>query len=190
MPDCNAANTVLEGVPPAAAALDETFVALYRATFGQVYTFVRAHVADAATAEELTSRIYLKAYQLRARAPEPDRQRFWLFRIAGTTVIDHHRGEARRRPVTLSLDEVGDVTSDDATPEQRLLARERAARLVAAMGALGSRDRELLAMKFAGRQTNQEIGQVLGLSPAAVAMRLMRALRHLRQTLHSSGSRP
>jgi RNA polymerase sigma-70 factor (ECF subfamily) len=187
----DAADAVLGAVPAEASTLDAAFVALYRATFRQIYAYARAHVADAATAEELTSRIYLKAYGLRDRAPAGERQRYWLFRIAVTTVVDHYRAESRRRAITVSLDELGDVEdAGTADPEQRLLARERAAALLTAIGELGARDRELLLLKFAGRQTNQEIGEVLRVSPAAVSMRLMRALRQLRQRLRPSDPRP
>lgn len=186
-----AADTVLGAVPDEAAILEGAFVALYRATFRQVYAYARAHVANAAAAEELTSRVYLKAYEHRARAPVGERQRYWLFRIAVTTVVDHYRAEARRQAVTVSLDELGDIEDDAGTdPEQRLLARERSAALLTAVGDLGARDRELLLLKFVGRQTNQEIGEVLRVSPAAVSMRLMRALRRLRERLRSVDRRP
>ncbi len=185
-----AIDTVPGALPDEAAGLDGAFVSLYRATFRQVFGYARAHTASAAVAEELVSRIYLKAYEQRARAPVDERQRFWLFRIAVTTVIDHYRSEARR-PVSLPLDEIGDVEDEAAAnPEQRLLARERSAELLEAIGTLGTRDRELLLLKFVGRHTNQEIGEVLRLSAPAVSMRLMRALRHLRQRLRPSGQRP
>lgn len=186
----DAVDTLLGAVPDEATTLDGTFVALYRATFRQVYAYARSHVSDAATAEELTSRIFLKAYEQRHRAPTGDAQRYWLFRIAITTVVDHYRESARRRTVWVSLDELGDLEDPSAPdPERHLLARERAASLLGAIGELGPRDRELLLLKFAGRQTNQEIGEILRVSPAAVSMRLMRALRQLRQRLRPSESR-
>jgi RNA polymerase sigma-70 factor (ECF subfamily) len=184
-----AADVVLAHVPAEAEALEHAFVALYRATFRELYAFVRSQVADAATAEELVSRIYLKAYQRRQAAPPPDRQRFWLFRIASSAVIDHYRTEGRRRAATLSLDDIVEPAAAGQDPEQRLLERERLGRLLTALGELQARDRELLALKFASRHTNQEIGEVLRVSPAAVAMRLMRALRHLRRRLGGSESR-
>jgi RNA polymerase sigma-70 factor (ECF subfamily) len=183
------ADVVLAHVPAETEALDRAFVGLYQSTFREVYGFVRSQVADAATAEELVSRIYLKAYQRRQAAPPQDRQRFWLFRIAGSAVIDHYRTEGRRRAATLSLDDIGELASAGQDPEQCLLERERVDRLLTALGELETRDRELLALKFASRQSNQEIGEVLRVSPAAVAMRLMRALRHLRRRLGGSESR-
>ncbi len=184
-----AADVVLAHVPAEAEALNHDFVTLYRGTFREVYAFVRAQVADAATAEELVSGIYLKAYRHRQAAPPQGRQRFWLFRIAGTAVIDHYRTEGRRRAATLSLEDIGELTAAGQDPEQRLLERERMGRLLTALGELEARDRELLALKFASHHSNQEIGEVLRVSPAAVAMRLMRALRHLRRRLGASESR-
>jgi len=186
----DAANVALTHVPADTEALDHAFVALYRSTFRELYAFVRSQVADAATAEELVGRIYLKAYQRRQAAPAADRQRFWLFRIASTVVIDHYRTEGRRRAMTSSLEDVGDLVAGGQDPEQHLLGRERLTRMLNALGTLEPRDRELLALKFASRHTNQEIGEVLRVSPAAVAMRLMRALRHLRRRLGAPDSRP
>jgi RNA polymerase sigma-70 factor (ECF subfamily) len=179
-----------EGQPDEALPLDAAFVALYRGSFRRVYAFVRAHVSNSEVAQEVTSRVYLKAYQHRASAPDGDRQVYWLLRLARTTVIDYYRIESRRQAATVSIDELADLADADRNPEERLLARERAMALIQALVALNTSDRELLALKFACQQTNQEIGQVLGLSPAAVAMRLMRALRHLKRRLGSAGSRP
>ena len=169
---------------------NEEFVALYRATFRRIYAYVRAQVPDAETAEELTSRVFLKAFESRARTPEGDRSLFWLFRVARTTVIDYYRTDRRRRLSNVSLEATSDLAAAGADPEARLLARERSVRLLGAIGALGQAERELLVLKFACRQTNQEIGDTLGASPAAVSMRLVRALRHLKRRLEGSDIRP
>jgi RNA polymerase sigma-70 factor (ECF subfamily) len=163
--------------------LDAGFVSFYRETFRRIYALVRVRVPDPDTAQELCSRIYLKAYQFRDRTPGGEQRFFWLLRVANTTVIDYYRTESRRNAVTIHLDEIRDLTDGERNPEERLLARERASVLLRAIGELSPGDREILMVKFVGRQHNQAIGAVLGLSPAAVAMRLMRALRRLRGRL-------
>ena len=67
-------------------------------------------------------------------------------------------------------------------PERRVIA-------IRPGGASGlpESDRELLALKFIAHHTNREIAVVLEISEAAVAMRLLRALRKLRKQLQDKG---
>jgi RNA polymerase sigma factor (sigma-70 family) len=51
------------------------------------------------------------------------------------------------------------------------------------MNGLPERDRTLLALKFSARRTNREIAGILSVSEGAVSMRLLRALRRLRDHL-------
>jgi RNA polymerase sigma factor (sigma-70 family) len=48
-------------------------------------------------------------------------------------------------------------------------------------------DRTILGLKFTAQQTNREIAAVLELSEGAVSMRLLRALRRLRERLLERG---
>lgn len=56
---------ILGRVPEDTLQVDADFVAFHRTTFRRIHAFVRARVADAETAQELTSRVHLKAYRLR-----------------------------------------------------------------------------------------------------------------------------
>jgi RNA polymerase sigma factor (sigma-70 family) len=48
-------------------------------------------------------------------------------------------------------------------------------------------DRTILGLKFTAQQTNREIAAILELSEGAVSMRLLRALRRLRERLSERG---
>ena len=102
-------------------------------------------------------------------------------------MIDHWRVEGRRLAVTISLDELGDISGTTADPEIAALTRERQATLVRLMGGLDQREQSLLALKFAAQRTNREIAAVLSISEGAVSMRLLRALRRLREQLREAG---
>jgi RNA polymerase sigma-70 factor (ECF subfamily) len=90
--------------------------------------------------------------------------------------------------VTISLDELGDVAGTTADPEVAALTRERQAMAVRLMGELDHSEQSLLAMKFAAQRTNREIAAVLSISEGAVSMRLLRALRRLREQLQKAGA--
>jgi RNA polymerase sigma-70 factor (ECF subfamily) len=168
-------------------ALDSAFEAMYRRTWPRVYSFVRCHVGDRATAQELACRAFFKAYRNRHRRPAGLDDLLWILRIAHNVVIDHWRVEGRRTTVTISLDELGDLAGTTADPEVAALTRERQAMLVRLMGDLDHSERSLLAMKFAAQRTNREISAVLSISEGAVSMRLLRALRRLREQLQKAG---
>jgi DNA-directed RNA polymerase specialized sigma24 family protein len=47
------------------------------ASFNSVYGFLRAQVSDAAVAEELAARVFLKAYQHRSKLPAGEAAVYW-----------------------------------------------------------------------------------------------------------------
>ena len=163
--------------------VEAEFSALYEGTFAPIYAFVRGQVSSADSANDLVSQIFLKSYRHWSRAPRGEAATFWLFRIARNTLIDYWRVEGRRESVNVPLDELADVGDGRANPEAMCSAKERAARLLKAVGSLGKDDRVLLSLKFTGQRTNREIAAILGISDPAVSMRLLRALRRLRERL-------
>jgi DNA-directed RNA polymerase specialized sigma24 family protein len=54
---------------------------------------------DGAAAEDLTPRVFLRAWERRAAAPDGSRARAWLCGLAGGLALSHGVGGARREPV-------------------------------------------------------------------------------------------
>jgi RNA polymerase sigma-70 factor (ECF subfamily) len=170
-------------------AIDAQFTRLYDVAFPRVYSFVRSQVSTTEAAEEVVSRIFLKAYRHRARLPLGDAGLVWVFRIAHTALIDHWRTDSRRQAVTVSVDELADAPDPVEGPEAILATKESVVLLLRAVSTLAEEDRMLIALKFAGQRTNREIASVLDLSEGAVSMRLLRTLRRLRDRLEEMGLR-
>jgi RNA polymerase sigma-70 factor (ECF subfamily) len=74
-------------------------------------------------------------------------------------------------------------TSRDANPEQRLLARERRARIAAAIDRLDGRQRAVFMLCHYGDRTPREISAAMGLNESTVRVHLFRAARKLRGLL-------
>ena len=111
----------------------------------------------------------------------------WLFKIARTTVIDYWRIDGRHASARVSLDELSEVADGAVDPEATYSAKERAAMLLNTMSLLDEDSRLLLGLKFTAQRTNREIAAIFGITEAAVSMRLLRALRRLRQELTTLG---
>ena len=166
---------------------DAAFNELYVAVLPRIYAFVRTQVTDVHAAQEIVSRIFLKAFLHRRKIPHGDMATIWLFRIAHNTVIDHWRVDHRRASASVPLDEIAGVRAEQADPEQQYALKERQELLLRVMGDLPEEERTLLSWKFAAQRTNREVAQILSISEAAVSMRLLRALRRLRKRLGELG---
>lgn len=166
---------------------DTAFATLYKAAFPRVYAVVRCQVATVDAAQEIVSRVFLKVYQNRDRIPAGDGALNWVFHIARNTLIDYRRVEGRRERATVPVDELHHLASSDESPEEEYEVRRQASDLLQVVSDLPDGVRMILTLKFVADRTNREIASILGISEAAVAMRLLRALRSLRERLQSIG---
>ena len=163
------------------------FERLYHAAFPKVYAFVRCQVSSVETAQDVVSRIFVKAYRNRLHQPNAEATMAWIFRIARTTLIDYWRVDKRRESASLPLEEIAELPSESDNPEAAYERKQRAAEVIRVLGGLNDEDRIILALKFAAQRTNREIAAIMSLSDGAVSMRLLRSLRKLRDQLRGTG---
>jgi len=119
----------------------------------------------------------------------------WLRQLAKDRVIDmyrRHRG-AQRRSVDReqgrgyadqsSLDLMARLQDQELTPAAASIRHELEQRFLDALDQLDEEDREIILMRHTEHLGNNEIAQLLNISPAAAGMRHLRALRKLRTIL-------
>lgn len=168
----------LEG---AVAPFDE----VYRQHADAVFRFCVSQFRDVATAEDVTADVFASAYAAYDRVqPDCAGVRTWLFRIARNAVIDQYRREGRRRSL---LARVGRERHFPDSVEESAEVRNELRSIVAAVGTLRERDRQLVGLRVAGGLSFGEIGEVLGMRESAVKMATHRALQRVRARL---GERP
>jgi RNA polymerase sigma-70 factor, ECF subfamily len=147
-----------------------------------LYRYLRFHLPTADSAEDLTAEVFLRALQAFDRFdPSIGSPRAWLFRIAQNALRDHERQARRRRLVSLA--DLRDLECDAASPEERLLLEEEVAGLLAALGELSVKDREIIGLYYGSDLSLVEAGAILGISATAARTRLWRALNRLRKVL-------
>ncbi len=174
---------------PRAPDLPQDFAQWHRDHRAAVYRYVRFRVATRETAEDVTSDVFLKAlrsikrYDSKRAAP-----RTWLLRIARNAVTDHLRSLKRRGSLHVSLDRVPDLVSQVPSQEERLLKEERIQHLLNGTKLLRQADQEILSLRYGSGLDNNEIAEALGVSPHAVAGRLHRSLRRLKEVIDTSAA--
>ena len=140
----------------------------------RVYAYVAYRVGDGPDAEDITSAAVERALWYRDRFDSGKGEAAaWLVGIARRQISDHFDAQplvVAEPPEELSPRELDD---DVAT---RLDLR-------AAVGRLGARDRELVALRYGADLTARQIGEIVGLQTNAVEVALHRALQSLREVL-------
>ena len=156
------------------------FGELYDRYAAQIYRFVRARIRDESAAEDITAEVFLSA--LRHIKSYRDQGRpfsCWLYRIAINAIASHYRGQRS----ALSLDDQLGLVSPLLDPLDEVVDRERLRTIWQAVDALPAQQRAAMILKFSEDMTMDEIGGVLGKSPAAAKLLVYRAMQRLRREL-------
>jgi len=160
-----------------------------RAALSIAYT----SLGDADRAGDVVQDAFVRAWERLGDLNEPDRFGAWfcgIVRNLATDVRRRLRLAARSETDVLaaaaaSSESLGVVIEDRLAPDplDDLDRREQQRLVGAALDELDETTRTVLVLRYYDDQSSKEIGELLGLSPAAVDMRLSRARQQLRQKL-------
>jgi RNA polymerase sigma-70 factor (ECF subfamily) len=101
-----------------------------------------------------------------------------MFGIARNAALDELRRRRRRADVEV------DPVDLRAGPSESAETELRRATVRTAVLSLSPRDRDIVALKFAGGLSNGEIARVLGVSESSAGTRLHRTIEKLRKACH------
>ncbi|TMC66744.1 MAG: sigma-70 family RNA polymerase sigma factor [Chloroflexota bacterium] len=156
------------------------FGELYDRYSARIYRFVRSRIHDDGLAEDVTADVFMSA--LRGIRNYQDQGRpfsCWLYRIAANAVASHYRN---RRP-QLSLDDAIALPALEMDPADEVIARDRVRAVWQAIDRLPRQQRAAMILKFSDDLTMEDVGAVLGKSPAAAKLLIYRAVQRLRLEL-------
>jgi RNA polymerase sigma-70 factor, ECF subfamily len=157
----------------------EAFAQLYDASMTRVYRYVFFRVSDQQTAEDLTSQVFLKAWEkldsYRPKGPFLS----WLYAIARNTVIDHYRTQKQ----TVSLEDAGPLVADNDRLEDVMEFHFEMKSVQAAMQQLTDEQQEVLILRFIAEFDTDEIARRMDKSQGAVRALQMRALQALARVI-------
>lgn len=164
-----------------------------RARAGDVDAFARLvdrHRADALRlayaiagddADDVTQEACIKAFRKLDTFRDDAPFRPWLLGIVANEARNARRSSGRRGALALRV--ANRVEPAGASPEELTVAIEARASLVAAVGRLGDRDREIVALRYFLGLSEAETATALRCATGTVKSRLSRALDRLRADL-------
>ncbi len=154
----------------------DAFGELYERLADRIYRYIYFRVTDEETAEDLTSRVFLKAWEhLPSYKNSSSPIVAWLYTIAHNMLVDHYRVNHPTAP----LDEIELVAGDDPTPAEEFDRRDDMHTLRKALQQLTPIQREVVTMKMIDGMDTAEVAKRLHRTQGAVRALQMRALQSL-----------
>jgi RNA polymerase sigma-70 factor, ECF subfamily len=150
--------------------------AIYAEHLPRIYNYFRFRLAADADVEDLTARVFEKAWLARSRYRR-DVAAFstWLYRIAQNVGVDYLRSRRAHAPLEDAVEVIA-----EGTPEADEERRSDLARLAALTASLPDRERELIALRYGAGLSNRAISPLVGLSESNVGTILHRTVQTLR----------
>lgn len=158
-----------------------SFSELYRRHAQDVFRFAFWLCGDADDARDITSETFVRVWT----SEQPIRElsvKAYLFTIARRLHLQHRRRSVRRAPLT------EDAAGTSRDTERSIEDRSELEHVLRGMHALPEQDRAILIMHAAEELKHEEIAAAMGLSIAAVKVRIFRARAKLSALVSSSRS--
>lgn len=149
------------------------------------------YLRDASDADEAVQDGFVKVFAHITSYRETWPFEVWFTRILVNGCLDRRKARIRRDRWFVRTRETGSADAaqrvagraTDPDPEERLLAKERRARIAAAVDRLEGRQRTVFMLCHYGDCTPREISVMTGLNESTVRVHLFRAARKLRGLL-------
>ncbi len=166
----------------ATAGDEEAFGTLYTHYVARIYTYIYYRVGNTHEAEDLTARVFQRAYRHIRRYHDRGLPfSAWLYRIAHNLVANWHRDNSRRKDIP--LDDTPALRAAQPNPEQVVMQHEEHEALLRVIRKLPPDRQMLLILKFVEGLSNAEIGRILGRSEGAIKSLYHRTLQSLKKEM-------
>jgi RNA polymerase sigma-70 factor, ECF subfamily len=155
------------------------FAQLYERYVDQVYAFVYWKTQHRETAEDITSRTFIKALQgISSIKADDNAFRPWVYTIARNTIIDHWR---TRRDHS-DIDDAWDLAGDEDIARDADL-RQRLGQVQEYLKHLDTVQRDIVLLRVWGDMTYEDIAKIVGKRADNCKVIFSRAVRRLRADL-------
>ncbi|HEY7115299.1 MAG TPA: RNA polymerase sigma factor [Tepidisphaeraceae bacterium] len=136
---------------------------------------------DAQLAGDVVQEAFVKAWRRLDGLASAGSFASWLCGIVRNLCVDQKR---RKRLAVCGIEEArGEADGKATEPADEIGRRELGEQIAAALALLDETTRSAMVLRYYDSLSSREIGELLGLSPAAVDMRLMRGRQAMKEKL-------
>lgn len=154
----------------------DAFAMLYDAYVDRIYRYIYFRVSDDVVTEDLTSQVFLKAWESLDRYTAGSSPYLaWLYTIARNLVIDYYR----TKKATVNLDEVSQSHASDPGPDDDVQHRLDVQAVRDAMQTLTDEQQQVLTLRFIAGMSTEDIAKLMDKREGAIRALQMRALQAL-----------
>jgi len=157
---------------------------LYARHHVRVYRFVLRMVRDAATAEDLTSQVFLDVWRTASQFQRRSQVSTWLLSIARFKALTARR---QRRHEDIDQEEMLEIADDADTPEASLDRSTTCAILRACVAKLSPAHREIIDLVYYHEKSVEQAGKLIGIPQSTVKTRMFYARKQLADLLKTAG---
>jgi RNA polymerase sigma factor (sigma-70 family) len=170
----------------------EAFTGLYDRYADRIHSYCFRRTGSWATAQDLTSAVWLEAWRGRDRAEvhEDGSLSPWLFGVARNVIRNSERSLRRHRAALRRLPGPMDEPDHAELVTARLDDERRMAVVLEAVSRLPRREQDVLSLVAWADLSHAEIAAALGISVGTVKSRLSRARARLRLDEQAAGGQP
>lgn len=165
---------------------EEAIVELMERYGTDVLHLAYSYVRNRQTAEDLAQEIFLKCYQKFDTFEGNSQVQTWLYRIASNHCKDYLKSWHHRKILVTGYISAKLSTNDDS-PETKLLRNTENRELIDAMFKLPVKYREIIFLFYYQELSQKEIAEVCGLNLSTLKSRLTRAKALLKEILQERG---
>jgi RNA polymerase sigma factor (sigma-70 family) len=181
----------VEGRPPDDVTLAErakrgderAFEELVRMYQGIAFRTAFLLTQSAADAEDAAQAGFVKAWSALPRFRTGSTFKPWLLRIVANEANNRRRAGQRRAELELRATAAQPPGDAAPSPEGAALGHEEREALLAIVGRLDERDRDVIACRYFLELSERETADVLGVRPGTVKSRTSRALARIREEI-------
>ena len=165
----------------------EAFGRLYDRFFPLVHRYCYRRLFDFATADDVSSEVFLQVARAIARFPGRTEEDFrrWVYRIATNAINAHLRQRIRHGDLLRRAVDLGRWKSAQTAPRPAEQGDSELDAVTEAISHLSLREQTVLALHFTEGLSYEEVGHVLTIRPATLRVVASRALANLRRRLSS-----
>jgi RNA polymerase sigma-70 factor (ECF subfamily) len=159
--------------------LNEQFSSIYDQYIDKIYRFVYLKVNSQETAEDITSKVFLKGWEaFQAQKETIKNPGAFLYQIARNAVVDHYRDKGRSKQVSVDVSQ--EIVDPGTSAQEKAILSADISVVKASIQKLKKEHQDIIIWHYLEDMPITEIAELLGKPAGTVRVMLHRGLKDLK----------